>query len=78
MHYLESNQFVVYAHKKIIYIPIVKQKIYCGGCQLEFTIHKKDNANRRTKLTWEPIKNYFKITCVFLSETTEPLLSKLS
>ena len=26
MHYLESNQFVVFAHKKIIYIPIVKQK----------------------------------------------------
>jgi hypothetical protein len=25
MHYLESNQFVVFAQKKIIYIPIVKQ-----------------------------------------------------
>jgi hypothetical protein len=25
MHYLESNQFVVFAQKKFIYIPIVKQ-----------------------------------------------------
>ena len=27
---------------KKIYIP--SQTIYCGGCQLEFMIHKKDNS----------------------------------
>jgi hypothetical protein len=45
---------------KKIYIP--SQTIYCGGCQLEFMIHKKDNAmTSQFNLFSSIIERFFKI-----------------